>query len=104
MRKKDLWSNIFFAMVFLLGNVNVFASTDLENQALQQINNQLQALTPLIDEAQQQADPNARLHFNYDALRSDLVHMEQGLKDQMTQSHLEPRTLNVLPDDYRSTP
>ena len=104
MNVKCLKTRLFVALAMVLFQLNVFASTDLENQALQQIKNQLQALTPLIDEAQQQADPNTRLHFNYDAFRADLSHMEQGLDNQITQSHLEPRALNALPGDYRSTP
>ena len=48
------------------------ADADGERAALARINHELQAIEPLIAEAASQANPDARIRFQYDWLRQDL--------------------------------
>ena len=49
-----------------------------ERAALARINHELQAIEPLITEAASQANPDARIQFQYDWLRQDLDKIRHG--------------------------
>lgn len=80
----------------------VQADTENERALLAQIIAQLNALTPLINQAQQEADPNARIVFNYKQLRSDLQMIKDGINQPITSEALEPRQVTPLSGDYVS--
>ena len=54
------------------------ADVDGERAALARINHELEAIQPLISEATSQANPDARIQFQYDWLRQDLDRIHQG--------------------------
>ena len=49
-----------------------YAVTDQERSALQRLNTELEAITKIIDEAQQAANPHDRKLVDYQRLRADL--------------------------------
>ena len=77
------------------------ADADGEREALARIIHELQAVGPLIDQAASQANPDARIRFQYDWLRQDLIKIQQGLQAHIEAPRSEPRTFPPLRGDYR---
>ena len=77
------------------------ADADGERAALARISHELQAIEPLINEAALQANPDARIHFQYDWLRRDLSKIQQGIQAHIDAPRSEPRTFPPLRGDYR---
>ena len=77
------------------------ADADGERAALARITHELEAIQPLIAEATSQANPDARIRFQYDWLRQDLNKIQQGLQAHIDAPRSEPRTFPPLRGDYR---
>ena len=77
------------------------ADADGERAALARIIHELQAIDPLITEAASQANPDARVRFQYDWLRQDLDQIRLGIQEHIDAPHSEPRTFPPLRGDYR---
>jgi len=77
------------------------ADADGERSALAQLIHELQSIEPLIDQAASQANPDARVRFQYDWLRQDLEHIRMGIQDHINAPRSEPRTFPPLRGDYR---
>ena len=77
------------------------AVTDQERSALQRLNVELEAITKIIDEAQQAAIPDDRRQVNYQRLRADLLKIQQGILDAASAVRREPRSLPPIEGDYR---
>jgi RAQPRD family integrative conjugative element protein len=80
-----------------------FASADAdgEREVLARIDHELQSIEPLIREAESQANPDARIRFQYDWLRQDLSRVRQGIQAHIDAPRTEPRTFPPLRGDYR---
>ena len=78
-----------------------YAVTDQERSALQRLNAELEAITKIIDEAQQAAIPDDRRQVNYQRLRADLLKIQQGILDAVNVVRREPRSLPPIEGDYR---
>lgn len=78
-----------------------WADSDGEREALARIVHELRALEPLIQEAEAQADPQARIRFEYLWLRKDIAKMIQGVQDHIDGPRAEPRAVEPLRGDYR---
>ena len=57
--------------------------------------------TPLIEDAESQANPDGRIRFRYDWLRQDLVRIRAGIQEHIDAPRTEPRTFPPLRGDYR---
>jgi len=68
------------------------ADADSERAALARINHELQAIEPLITDAASQANPDARIRFQYDWLLHDLSTIQQGIQSHIDAPRSEPRT------------
>ncbi len=79
----------------------VFADADGERAALARTIHELQAIQPLITEAASQANPDARVRFQYDWLRQDLDHIHLGIQSHIDTPRSEPRAFPPLRGDYR---
>jgi len=79
----------------------VIADADGERAALARIVHELQAIEPLITEATSQANPDARVRFQYDWLRQDLHRIRIGIQEHIDTPRSEPRTFPPLRGDYR---
>jgi len=78
-----------------------YAVTDQERSALQRLNAELEAITKIIDEAQQGGNSNDRRQVNYQRLRADLKKIQQGILDAFNSVRREPRSLPPIEGDYR---
>ncbi|MYF38881.1 MAG: conjugal transfer protein [Gammaproteobacteria bacterium] len=77
------------------------ADVDAEHAALAQIVTELKELNKLIDRAEREADPTARITFQYDWLRRDLKLVRRGIQDHFDTPSSEPREFEPLQGDYR---
>ena len=77
------------------------ADADGERAALARIDHELQVIEPLITEASSQANPDARIRFQYEWLRQDLDHIRRGIQAHIDAPRSEPRTFPPLRGDYR---
>jgi len=77
------------------------ADADGEREALARITHELEAIQPLITEATSQANPDARIRFQYDWLRQDLIKIQNGIQAHINAPRSEPRTFPPLRGDYR---
>ncbi len=77
------------------------ADTDGERAMLARITHELVAIEPLIEKARSQADPDARIKFNYDWLRQDLKQVRLGIEAHIDAPRSQPRTFPPLRGDYR---
>ena len=78
-----------------------YAVTDQERSALQRLSAELEAITKIIDEAQQAANPDDRKLIDYQRLRADLQKIQQGILDAANAVRREPRSLPSIEGDYR---
>lgn len=74
---------------------------DAEHTALVQVVTELKELNKLIDRAEKEADPTARISFQYDWLRRDLKLVRRGIQDHLDTPSSEPREFEPLQGDYR---
>ena len=77
------------------------ADADGEREALARIIHELQAIEPLITEAASQANPDARIRFQYDWLEQDFDRIRLGIQEHINTPRSEPRTFPPLRGDYR---
>ena len=77
------------------------ADADGERAALARIDHELQAIEPLITEASSQANPDARIRFQYEWLRQDVDRIRRGIQAHIDAPRSEPRSFPSLRGDYR---
>ena len=77
------------------------AEVDAERATLARIQHELQTIEPLLNEAASQANPDARIRFQYDWLRQDLNRIRRGIETHLDAPRGEPRTFPPLRGDYR---
>ena len=80
---------------------SVAADADGERAALARVDHELQAIELLITEAASQANPDARIRFQYDCFRQDLDRIRRGIDEHIHAPRSEPRTFPPLRGDYR---
>lgn len=80
----------------------VLADSDGEKKALAHIIHELDALTPLIEEAQAQADKDRRIQFQYDWLALDINRIKSALHEHTAAPRTQPRSFPPLKGDYRN--
>ena len=79
----------------------MWADADAEREALARLIHELDALAPLIERAESQASPDARIRFRYDWLRQDLDRIQSGIQAHIDAPRTEPRPFPPLRGDYR---
>ncbi len=94
---------IILLHVFLLGLTSslAHADADAERESLARVIHEIEALQPLLLEAEVAADPDARIQFRYDWLREDLERIRQGIQEHIDAPRSEPRLIAPLRGDYR---
>jgi len=63
--------------------------------------NEIEALEPLIREAELHADMGARIRFQYDWVRRDLKQIRFAIEEHIEAPQSEPRKVPPLLGDYR---
>ena len=89
------------ALASLFTFAAVWADADAEREALARLIHELEALAPLIERAETQANPDARIRFRYDWLRRDLDRIQSGIQAHIDAPRTEPRPFPPLRGDYR---
>ena len=77
------------------------ADADGERAALARITHELEAIQSLITESVSQANPDARIRFQYDWLRQDLNRIRLGIQSHIDAPRSDPRSFPPLRGDYR---
>jgi RAQPRD family integrative conjugative element protein len=77
------------------------ADIDGEREVLARIAHEIETIGPLINQAASQANPDARIRFQYDWLRQDLDQIQRGIQDHIDAPRSEPRIFPPLRGDYR---
>lgn len=88
-------------IILALAGGMAHADGDGERGALVRLVQEIDALAPLVAEAERQADRNGRTRFAYDWLRQDLEKMKQGIRDHLERPRTEPDAPAPLSGDYR---
>ena len=76
-------------------------SQDDENATLVRLIHELDALTPLINEAEGKAMVDNRVRLNYGWLRRDIALVKGGIEWHLNTPSTEPRNVEPLRGDYR---
>ena len=77
------------------------ADVDGERATLSRLLHELALLEPLIASSAAEANPDARIRFQYDWLRQDLERVRAGIKAHLDAPRNEPRPVPPLRGDYR---
>lgn len=87
------------------------ASEEALNQTLVRVINQINAVMPLLDDAQSEIEPNTRIQLHiesfegadgktYAGLRNDLLTIRNALIDYINKPAIEPKTIKPLSLDF----
>ena len=87
------------------------ASEEALNQTLVRVINQINAVMPLLDEAQNEIEPNTRIQLHIESfegadgkthagLRNDLLAIRNALIDYINKPAIEPKTIKPLSLDF----
>ena len=97
---RRLWLPSFLIIGSLVTPV-AFADADAEREALARITHELNALEPLIKQAEASADQDSRVRFRYDWLRQDLKQIMDGIQSHIDAPRAQPRSFPPLRGEYR---
>ncbi len=100
--------------LFLMLSLPCFAaqaSDEALNQTLVRVINQINAIMPLLDEAQTEIEPNTRIQLHIESfegsdgkshpgLRNDLLLIRNALIDYINKPAIEPKTIKPLALDF----
>ncbi len=92
---------LLYAFALLIGSTGIAGADDTERETLMRLAQEIDALAPLVDAAEEQADKSARIRFRYDWLRRDLARIREGLIEHATADQAQPRSYPPLRGDYR---
>lgn len=96
-------STLLIYVSLLLTSIFVFsanANTKNMTHDLNQMDLILQQLSPLIDQAVKDQDPDAFVKFRFDILRHDIEKIRVGIAEAMLKRPVMPRNVSPLMGDY----
>ena len=102
---------LIFILMIGTASFTSYASDAALNQTLVRIINQINAVMPLLDEAQGEIEPNTRIQLHIDTfegsdgkqhagLRQDLLSIRNALIDYINKPTIEPKTIKPLALDF----
>ena len=105
---------ILLSILFFI-SVTGHANNGNLNETLVRIINQINAIMPLLDEAQTELNPNARIQLHiksftdnegqqHAGVREDLIMIRNGLIDYINQPVIAPRKIKSLNNDFVRKP
>ena len=98
--KRQFWQSTFLVLSLSIAPA-AFADVDAEREALAKIIHELNALEPLIKQAEANADEDVRIRFRYDWLRLDLKQIKDGIQAHIDSPRAQTRSFPPLRGDYR---
>lgn len=101
--------------ILLFINITAQANNADVNETLVRIINQINAIMPLLDEAQTELNPNAHIQLHlksftdnegqqHAGVREDLLMIRNGLIDYINQPVIAPRKIKPLNNDFVRKP
>ena len=105
----------FLLAILVFISVTGHANNANLNETLVRIINQINAIMPLLDEAQTELNPNARIQLHlksftdndghhHAGVREDLLMIRNGLIDYINQPVIAPRKIKPLNNDFVRKP
>jgi RAQPRD family integrative conjugative element protein len=94
-------STLAVALSLLAVAGGVRADADAEREVLARLSHEIEALAPLIEEAEARTDQDARIRFHYEWLRQDLDRVRLGIAEHLAAPRNQPREIEPLRGDYR---
>ncbi|MBX9706096.1 MAG: hypothetical protein K2Q14_04745 [Gammaproteobacteria bacterium] len=91
-------------IALLITNQTILADNSEMNATLERVNQLLNQVNPLVNLAQSQEDENVRVKFQFDALRHDIAHIQEGIAQAINRVSIQPRTVEPLIGDYLLVP
>ena len=94
---------IIVTLIFLFVStffLTSYADTELENISLIKVAHILDSISTMINAAEAQSDPLARVQFNYQTLRDDISLIHQGIMQKLDFPTIEPMVVHPLKDDF----
>ena len=106
-----MMKRLIFILMICTASFTTYASDAALNQTLVRIINQINAVMPLLDEAQGEIEPNTRIQLHIDTfegsdgkqhagLRQDLLSIRNALIDYINKPTIEPKTIKPLALDF----
>ena len=97
-KRMNLFLCGFLALLFLSNRS--MADTAQMHATFVLINTILTQTTPLINLAQRQENPQARVRFQFDRLRQDISKIQAGINEVLHRVSIQPRSVKPLSGDY----
>ena len=102
-------------LILIVTSITLHANNPNLNETLVRIINQINAIMPLLDEAQTELNPNSRIQLNIESfnddeghhhagVREDLLMIRNGLIDYINQPVIAPRKIKPLNNDFVRKP
>lgn len=102
---------LFLLLILSLPCFSTYAGEETLNQTLVRVINQMNAIMPLLDEAQTEIEPNTRIQLHIESfegldgkihpgLRNDLLIIRNALIDYINKPAIEPKTIKPLSLDF----
>ena len=88
--------------LLLIAATNVNADIDAEKAKLAMIIHELEAITPLIKDAETLADKNDRIQFQYEWLSRDISNIKSAIEEHIDTPRIQPRNFPPIDNKYRN--
>ena len=98
--KRQFWPTTFLVIGLSVTSA-ALADAGAEREALAKIIHELNAVEPLIKQAEANAEQDVRIRFRYDWLRQDLKQIKDGIQAHIDSPRAQPRSFPPLRGDYR---
>ena len=85
----------------MISPYSALANAEGERALLTQLAHELDTLAPLIKKAQTQANPDARIRFQYTWINNELDRMITAIREHINAPRTYPRSFPPLKGDYR---
>ncbi len=97
------WVGVSLFVLVTVSSVS-FADTTQMHTTLKRIRMLLKQVNPLINLAEQQQGSNARVQFQFRALRQDVSRIQSGIAQAINRVSVQPRVVTPLSGDYLPVP
>jgi len=94
-------TQVISTLIIALLSAPTYAITDQERSALLCLSAGLETITKIIDEVQQDKNPNDRRQVDYQRLKIDFKKIQEGILDAVNAERREPRSLSPIDGIYR---